>query len=199
MSETAQNYEVMVVISGQLSEDEAKEHLEKVRQSLTSDHGKITYEDIWGMRQLAYPIKKELTGYYAIFNFTAETEQIHSLDETFRLDKNILRHLLIKTPVSYEAKSYKEIVDQTKKPVKMPEEEAKKEPVPVKKSAKKKASKDLLEEVVKEIPEAKEETVKEIEPEKPKKPILKSHEDKKKLEEVEEKLDSIIANPSIKL
>ena len=49
-----------------------------------------------GEKKLAYPIKKELTGYYYVLKVEASKEVIAEFDRRSSIDENILRHLIIK-------------------------------------------------------------------------------------------------------
>lgn len=51
------------------------------------------HEDFWGMKQLAYPIKKKTTGIYLVLEFTSPGEGIENFELQFKRDENILRFL----------------------------------------------------------------------------------------------------------
>jgi len=65
-------YELMVIISGNLEESVAHSWLKNITNSITSVGGTVHGNpDWWGKRRLAYQIKKQDDGYYAIFNLVA--------------------------------------------------------------------------------------------------------------------------------
>jgi small subunit ribosomal protein S6 len=47
---------------------------------------------------LAYPIKKQSDGYYAIFNLMAEGGMLDEVERTLRLSDDVLRHKLLRLP-----------------------------------------------------------------------------------------------------
>ena len=55
--------------------------------------GEIVYEEDWGLRQLAYPIKKRTSGFYYLIEFKAETSLVASLETQYRRDERIIRFL----------------------------------------------------------------------------------------------------------
>jgi small subunit ribosomal protein S6 len=96
-----QNYEAMIIFSPLLSEADAKKVIDGLRDEVTEASGEVTFEDFWGKRKLAYPIKKEEEGYYHVFLFSAPTDFIRNFDKDLRLNKNVLRHLISVTPKNY--------------------------------------------------------------------------------------------------
>ena len=49
-----------------------------------------------GNKKLAYPIKKELNGYYYVINCNANKEAIAEFDRKARINENVIRHLIIR-------------------------------------------------------------------------------------------------------
>src|SRR3989338_1261819 len=70
----------------------------------------ISYEDLWGKRDLAFKIKKDRRGYYVIFNFAAEPKAISEMRTAIKLNPVVLRHLLITLPDGYETGHYNDEV-----------------------------------------------------------------------------------------
>ena len=188
-------YELMVIIRPDLATDAINARLEDIRKLLVAkkgeETGEIFYEDIWGMRDLSYRIKKHDRGYYAVFDFTADPSAIKELELTLNLEPEVLRHMFVKLPFTYEPKSYAVIVEEEKveKPADKVGERrdvrpAHARPADVKKEEKAAVAEDKApaEEVAEKVKEEKEE--------KPKKKETT-------LEDVDAKLKSIIENPDI--
>ncbi|MBD3270732.1 30S ribosomal protein S6 [Candidatus Peregrinibacteria bacterium] len=97
-------YELMIIISMDNGLQEAKKTLESIKKQLQAD-GKIFFEDVWGERDLAYTMKKQDKGFYAVYNFSFNPEKVSELETNLRLDTQVIRHLLIKVPFKYEPKS----------------------------------------------------------------------------------------------
>jgi small subunit ribosomal protein S6 len=58
------NYELGLVIRTEVNEEALNEFLEKIKGWITQAGGSLTKTDLWGKRQLAYPIKKQREGLY---------------------------------------------------------------------------------------------------------------------------------------
>lgn len=89
-------YETVFIKTPVLSEDQAKETVNKVRDFLKGEGAKIVHEENWGLRKLAYPIQKKTTGYYHLVEFEAEGETIAKLELQYKRDERILRFLTMK-------------------------------------------------------------------------------------------------------
>ena len=102
-----QDYELMLVLNPALSQEDNAEAREQVRELITSNGGEITTEDEWGTRRLAYSIKKAgqtyLEGVYYLFRFNLEPATVGEIDRPLRLSERVLRHMVVKSPVSKEA------------------------------------------------------------------------------------------------
>ncbi len=91
------NYEIMVVINPDLSEDEVKKTTDNVVNIIKDNNGELIDIDRWGKRRLAYPINKKKEAYYYVIYFKLDSEKIIELEKKYKLMENILRHLIIIT------------------------------------------------------------------------------------------------------
>ena len=91
----ASHYEILFVVSNRFTEDEAKTCIAKVEKLITESDGKITLNEYWGKKKLAYPIKHEAYGYYQLFEFDLEGKELAKLDEKLKLDNEILRFIIV--------------------------------------------------------------------------------------------------------
>jgi small subunit ribosomal protein S6 len=89
-------YETVFILTPVLSEDQTKEAVDKFRAFLKENGAKISHDENWGMRKLAYPIQKKSTGFYQLFEFDAEGTLIEKLETTYRRDERVLRFLTFK-------------------------------------------------------------------------------------------------------
>ena len=100
-------YETVFIATPVLSEEQMKETVKKYTDLLTSKGAEIVYENNWGMRKLAYPIRKKTTGFYYLIEFKAEGSVIADLEIAYKRDERLLRFLTVsldKHAVAYNEK-----------------------------------------------------------------------------------------------
>ena len=95
-------YELVVILRGSLSEVQRKKILERIKDWLKpaspSQGGevKITKEEQWGQKPLAYKIKRELAGVYHLFHLEGEKGLSRDFEKKMVESEEIIRHLLIR-------------------------------------------------------------------------------------------------------
>ena len=90
-----ENYEIMFIVKPTLEEDAIKETVKSLEEIITKLKGKVETKDM-GKRELAYPIKKEISGFYYVFTVEASHKAIEEFDRKARINENVLRHQIIK-------------------------------------------------------------------------------------------------------
>jgi small subunit ribosomal protein S6 len=101
------NYELMVIFTPVLSEDDYKAAQKKYTAFIKEHGGSVVHENPWGLKSLAYPIAKKTTGLYWVMEYKAPSNLNEQLKIQMLRDENILRHLftaLDKYAVEYNAK-----------------------------------------------------------------------------------------------
>jgi ribosomal protein S6 len=89
-------YEMMFIVKTTVEETEAVKVAEELKSIITSMKGEITDSKDLGNKKLAYPINKEVTGFYFVVDFTANNEIVSELDRKARINENVLRHMIIR-------------------------------------------------------------------------------------------------------
>ena len=89
-------YELAVVLSAKLEDDERAAALEKVKGYITRFGGTVADIDEWGKKKLAYEIQKMKEGYYYFIQFEGETTVPAELEERLRIEETVLRFLCVK-------------------------------------------------------------------------------------------------------
>ena len=85
-------YETIFILQPELSEDEIKSVTAKAEDVISSYKGDCLRMDDWGIRKLAYPIKKCARGRYYYLRFDGESALIAELERRLRLDEKVLRY-----------------------------------------------------------------------------------------------------------
>jgi small subunit ribosomal protein S6 len=113
------NYETVFILNPVLSDDQAKDAVEKFKKVLTKGKAEVINVEQWGLKKMAYPIQKKSTGFYNLIEFATEnTAIINTLETEFRRDESVMRFLttvLDKHAVAYNARRRKGEFNRTKK------------------------------------------------------------------------------------
>ena len=84
-------YEVMVILDPSLEERTVQPSLDKYLNVIRKDGGTVENVEVWGRRRLAYEVKKNAEGIYAVINLTAEPASVKELDRQLTLNESVLR------------------------------------------------------------------------------------------------------------
>jgi small subunit ribosomal protein S6 len=94
------SYELMLIFDPSLEENVITEELSKITSIIEKEKGEILNKDIWGLKKLAYPIKRQDNGFYAVLYFNSDGGVLSELDRLNKINDKILRHLIVKSNVS---------------------------------------------------------------------------------------------------
>lgn len=89
-------YEMMFIVKATMEESSVKAAAENVKKLAESLKAKVDSFKEMGQKKLAYPIKKEISGYYYVMTMTASKEAIKEVNRKMSIDENVIRHLIIK-------------------------------------------------------------------------------------------------------
>jgi small subunit ribosomal protein S6 len=89
------DYECMLILTPQLTQDEAVKENEKAVSILLENGGELIKTDTWGKRQLAYPINKQHEGHYFINYFKMDAEKVKTVQRLYNISEKFLRFIII--------------------------------------------------------------------------------------------------------
>ena len=89
-------YEGIFIIRPNLTEEDSKAALDLIENEIKKNEGEIETVNNWGRKNLAYAIKKFTEGLYYHIDFNIVPSALTDMDRKFRLNDNILRHMVIK-------------------------------------------------------------------------------------------------------
>ena len=95
-------YELMYVLHPRLTAEEIDAAIERISALVTDPGGEILSVDRWGRRRLAYPIEKNLEGFYVLSTFKAPGTATGPLEAQLNLATDVLRHLIIRGIIPYD-------------------------------------------------------------------------------------------------
>lgn len=90
------SYYLTLVLKPDLEEKARKALLDSLTKRLTGEDGKVTKEDLWGVKTLAYPINKQTSGYFAHFEISTDPKNAKGIDKNLKVEEDVLRYLLIR-------------------------------------------------------------------------------------------------------
>ena len=90
-------YEIMYILNANLTEEERTALQEKLHACFTNNGDTIEVnEKDWGLRELAYPINFQTTGYYTVVTLEAKDDAgIKEFRRNCRIDTNVLREMVV--------------------------------------------------------------------------------------------------------
>jgi small subunit ribosomal protein S6 len=112
------NYELMVIFTPVLSDDEFKASQKKFTTFIKENGGEVGHENPWGLKSLAYPIAKKTTGLYWVMEYKAPTDFNEKLKIQLLRDDNVMRHMvtvLDKYAVEYNGRKRSGVASGTEK------------------------------------------------------------------------------------
>lgn len=87
------SYELMLIFTPILAEDEFKAAQQKFMDLITSNGGEIVHSDAWGLRTLAYPIQKKTTGLYWVVEYKAGGDVNAKIETQIGREETIMRQM----------------------------------------------------------------------------------------------------------
>lgn len=89
-----EKYEIMYILSAALDDEARKNEIEKLHGILAADKVQVKEVKEWGLRDFAYPMKKQTKGYYVVLKVSAEPGSLDEFNRLAKLDSNVIRFLI---------------------------------------------------------------------------------------------------------
>ena len=90
-------YEATFIVNQELTKKQIDLLIDGFSEILKSNGGKVVRREYWGIRNFAYPIKKQKRGYYSMLSIEADNnEVIQAIDKKMKTQEEVMRHLIIK-------------------------------------------------------------------------------------------------------
>ena len=89
-------YESTFIARPDISSQQVDGLAEQFREILTEAGGEIAKTEYWGLRSLAYRIKKNRKGHYYFMNIDAPPEAIDAMERTMRINEDVIRYLTVR-------------------------------------------------------------------------------------------------------
>lgn len=94
------HYEIVFMVHPDQS-DQVPAMIERYRGIIEAAQGTVHRLEDWGRRQLAYPIKKLVKAHYVLMNVETDQDALAELEEAFKFNDAVLRHMTIRCDEAY--------------------------------------------------------------------------------------------------
>ena len=99
-------YELCVVLSAKLDDEERAAAIEKIKGFITRYNGTVVESiEEWGKKRLAYEIQHMKEAYYYFIPFTGDASTPNELEDQVRIMEPVIRYLVVKPEEAAEAKA----------------------------------------------------------------------------------------------
>ena len=89
-------YETVIIARQDISSQQVETLTEAASAFISDGGGKVAKVEQWGLRNLAYKIKKNRKGHYVLLNIDAPADAMKEMERNLRLNEDVLRHMTIK-------------------------------------------------------------------------------------------------------
>ncbi|TVM18889.1 30S ribosomal protein S6 [Oceanidesulfovibrio indonesiensis] len=98
-------YETLLLLSPELSSEEMQAVLDNLKGVLEREGASILAEDDWGMRELAYPVRKVMRGHYYRLEYAVDGKAVQELERIIRITEGIFKFVTVQLDAEYEPTS----------------------------------------------------------------------------------------------
>jgi small subunit ribosomal protein S6 len=96
VSTTPRHYELLLILDPSLDERTVAPSIDTFLNVVRQGGGSVESVEIWGRRRLAFEIRKNAEGIYAVINVTAPSAAVTELDRQLNLNESVLRTKIIR-------------------------------------------------------------------------------------------------------
>ena len=89
-------YECVFIARQDISTQQVEGLSDEFAQIIETGGGKVTKRESWGLRNLAFKIKKNRKGHYMLFNIDGPSDAVLEMERNMRLNEDVLRYLTVR-------------------------------------------------------------------------------------------------------
>ena len=89
-------YECVFIARQDISATQAEQLSDAMAAIITEHGGKVAKKEYWGLKNLAFRIKKNRKGHYTLFNLDAPPAAVQEMERNMRINEDVLRYLTIR-------------------------------------------------------------------------------------------------------
>jgi small subunit ribosomal protein S6 len=98
-------YEQVFIARPDVSPQQVEALIEDMTRVLEEHGGKVLNNEYWGLRNLAYRVRKHRKGHYGLLNIEAPPAAVHELDRRLRINEDVIRFLTVRLEAAPEGPS----------------------------------------------------------------------------------------------
>ncbi len=96
-------YESVLIARQDLGTSQVNSLVDSLKQVVAEQGGEVVRVDNWGLKNLAYRIKKNRKGYYVLLNIAAPAKAVAEYERVMRVNEDIIRYMTVKVEEFSEA------------------------------------------------------------------------------------------------
>lgn len=89
-------YETILILKADLSDEQIKENVERLRELIVKANGAVLHYEDWGKKKLAYDIKKQGRGSCHLYQYSAPASVLVEMDSALKLNEGVLRFVTVR-------------------------------------------------------------------------------------------------------
>jgi len=98
-------YECVLMARQDISSSQAESLVDQFSEIIDANGGKVTKKEMWGLRTLAYRIKKNRKAHYTLLNLDAPAAAVAEMERNMRLNEDVIRYLTLRVEEHEEGPS----------------------------------------------------------------------------------------------
>ena len=104
-------YESVLIARQDLGASQVSNIVSEMSKVIADQGGEVVRVDNWGLKNLAYRIKKNRKGYYVLLNISAPATAVAEYERVMRVNEDIIRYMTVKVEDFSEASASSDGVD----------------------------------------------------------------------------------------
>ena len=104
-------YESVLIARQDLGASQVNALVDSLKEVVSAQGGEVVRVDNWGLKNLAYRIKKNRKGHYVLMNISAPAQAVAEYERVMRVNEDIIRYMTVRVEDFTEASSNNDGVD----------------------------------------------------------------------------------------
>lgn len=98
-------YECVLIARSDITPQQVEALADQMAEVIAAGGGRVGKKEYWGLRNLAYRIKKNRKGHYLLMNIDAPHPAVAEMERQLKLNEDVLRFLTVRVPALEEGPS----------------------------------------------------------------------------------------------